>query len=180
MARTLVILASVGCSLWSAAAEAGPRTVAAEACQGTVSRHATQKYAAGRAEFLGHPDVRQVSNAETGVSGRGQLDTAKGWVPFSYSCIYNIRTGQTGNVSVKADTHKAEESHAAEAAVGALIGVGIAAAIAGAVDEEGHQNHESRDSGWWSPAAGVQCNSYQSACYKSGHFSGHWTHRIYQ
>lgn len=157
-----------------------PGQVATEACQRAAESKARHKYHVDRAQSLGRARLRQVSNAQTGVSGKGQLDTSRGWVPYSYSCVYNIRSGHTGNVSVKssysASSHK---SGGADEVVGALVGAAIAGAILNSVGDGGHGN-SSGDSGWWSPASGVKCNSYQSACYKNGQFNAHWTHRIYQ
>ncbi len=62
-----------------------PGQVAAQACQRAVASAAKSKYKVSRAQFVGKVRLRQVSNAQTGVTGQGQLDTRAGWKPFSYS-----------------------------------------------------------------------------------------------
>ena len=165
------------------AAAKNPGAVAADACQRSVAAHITKRMNASRAQFLDAPRLKQVSNAETGVSGRGQMDTKRGWTPFSYSCVYNFRSGKTGNISVKAKGGGGGGGGNVTAgqAVGAIIGAAIAGAIIESIDKgASSSNTGSNDSGWFSPAKGITCNSYQSACYKNGRFDAHWTHTIYR
>lgn len=158
-----------------------PGRFAVDACERSVGIEARKKYNVGRAQFLGRANLRQVSNAQTGVSGRGQLDTARGWVPFSYSCIYNYRSGKTGGISIKS-AYSPRQSGGDDTGkiVGAIVGAAIAGAIISSIDKDKSGGGASHGSGWWSPAPNVSCNSYQSACYKGGRFNPHWTHKIYR
>ncbi len=165
------------------AAARDPAAVAAAACQDVVQRKALHQHSADRAQFLGNPKARQVSNAETGIRGKRQLDTKSGWVPFSYDCIYNIRNGSTNHVSIRADSGPSSgkgSNDSSGAVAGAILGAVIAGAVIAAIADDADKNTGSQDSGWWSPADGVRCNPYQSSCYKNGQYSGHWTHKIYK
>lgn len=155
-----------------------PGAVARSHCEdAVVAGLRRQKAVSGRISFTG-PKLRQVSNAETGVSGKGTFQNGS----FSYQCVYNIRNGRTSNVSIRTSGggggSRASSSDAGNV-VGALIGAAIAGAIVGAIDNNAHTNSQSGDDGWWSPGGNVSCNSYQSICQERGRYSAEWTHRIY-
>jgi hypothetical protein len=160
-----------------------PGAVARDNCEYAVSdRLRSNSNVSGRVQYLGSPKLRQVSNAETGVSGTGQFEARGGWSKFSYHCTYNIRNGRTSNISVKLASGRPGSSGRGDnvgKAIGAIIGTAIAGAIVNAVDHKGHSNRQSQDDGWWSPGGNVSCNSYQSICQEQGRFSPYWTHRIY-
>ena len=147
-----------------------PGSVARAACEDHVVNKLRNKYGASRVSFSG-PKLRQVSNAETGVSGKGSFGNKS----FSYQCVYNVRNGRTSNVSVRTSGGGNDGGDV----VGAIIGTAIAAAIVGAIADDGHANRQSSDDGWWSPEGNVSCNSYQSICQERGRYSAEWTHRIY-
>jgi hypothetical protein len=159
-----------------------PVAVARDNCESAVTNKLQRKEnVSGRVQFLGNAKVKQVSNAETGVSGKGQFEGRGGWNSFSYHCTYNIRDGRTSNVSVKTSSGSAgsRDNVTAGDVAGALIGAAIAGAIINSIDDNGHNNRQSQDDGWWSPEGNVSCNSYQSICQEQGRYSAEWTHRIY-
>lgn len=151
-----------------------PGSVARGACEDAVVSALRNQRGAGRVSFSG-ANLRQVSNAETGVSGNGSF----GNTSFSYQCVYNIRNGRTSNVSVRTRGGGSAGGNDAGNVVGAIIGAAIAGAIINAIDDNGHGNTQSRDDGWWSPEGNISCNSYQSICQEQGRYSAEWTHRIY-
>ncbi len=151
-----------------------PGNVARAACEDNVVQKLRNKYGAGRVSFSG-PKLSQVSNAETGVKGKGRFANRT----FSYKCVYNIRNGRTSNVSVRASRGGSGGNDDVGKVAGAIIGAAIAGAIVNAIDKDGHTNNQSRDDGWWSPEGNVSCNSYQSYCTEQGRYSAKWTHRIY-
>lgn len=151
-----------------------PGAVARAACEDAVVAALRNKQGAGRVSFSG-PKLKQVSNAETGVSGKGSFSNTS----FSYKCVYNIRNGRTSNVSVRTSGGGSSGGDDAGKVVGAIIGAAIAGAIINSIDKNGHNNTQSSDDGWWSPEGNISCNSYQSICQEQGRYSAEWTHRIY-
>jgi hypothetical protein len=150
-----------------------PGDVARMSCENAVvNKIRRMDGSAGRISFSG-PKLKQVSNAETGVKGRGSYSNRS----FSYQCIYNIRDGRTSNVSVR--TKGGDDNPSAGEVAGAIIGTAIAGAILKSMDKHGHANTQSADDGWWSPGGNVSCNSYQSICQEQGRYSPKWTHKIY-
>ncbi len=154
--------------------EASPRDVARAACEDAVVAKLRSNRGVYHRISFSDTRVRQVSNAENGVSGKGSYPDHR----FSFECIYNIRNGRTSNVSIRRAGGKPDKVTAGDVA-GALIGAAIAGAIINSIDKNGNTNNQSRDDGWWSPEQGVHCNSYQSYCTKDGRYSGRWTQRIY-
>ncbi len=151
-----------------------PGSVARAACEDAVVGGLRNQRGAGRVSFSG-AKLRQVSNAETGVSGKGSF----GNTSFSYQCVYNVRNGRTSNVSIRTSGGGSGGGNNTGNVVGAIIGAAIAGAIVNAIDNDGHANTQSGDDGWWSPGGNVSCNSYQSICQEQGRYSAEWTHRIY-
>lgn len=150
-----------------------PGDVARANCEDAVVNSIRRKDgSAGRISFSG-AKLKQVSNAETGVSGKGSYSNRS----FSYQCVYNIRNGRTSNVSVR--VKGGGDNPSAGDVAGAIIGAAIAGAIISAIDKNGHSNSQSGDDGWWSPGGNVSCNSYQSICQEQGRYSAKWTHKIY-
>ncbi len=151
-----------------------PGSVARGACEDAVVSGLRNQRGAGRVSFSG-AKLRQVSNAETGVSGKGSF----GKNSFSYQCVYNVRNGRTSNVSIRTSGGNSGGSSDTGKVVGAIIGAAIAGAIISSIDDNGHDNTQSGDDGWWSPEGNISCNSYQSICQEQGRYSAEWTHRIY-
>ena len=160
--------------------------VALGACTQAIQRKVkSDRSVSGRVQFLGNGHLKQASNAEKRVNGHGQYETGRRWVKFSYHCIYNTRSGRTSHLSVKYNSGggggtsaSASPSLTPGQAVGAVIGLAIAGAIVSSVAKDSGSGTSDRS--WWSPAAGVKCNSHQSACYKNGRFNENWTHKIYK
>ncbi len=168
-----IALALPAATVPTAAMAQSPGDAARANCEDAVVNSIRRKDgSAGRISFS-NAKLRQVSNAETGVSGSGSYSRRS----FSYHCVYNIRNGRTSNVSVRINSGSGNSS-AGEVA-GAIIGAAIAGAIISAIDKNGHSNSQSGDDGWWSPGGNVSCNSYQSICQEQGRYSAEWTHKIY-
>ena len=172
-----------------AAQAQGPGQVAINRCGNAVTYEVRGIYPpAGRVQFLGSAKLRRASNAETSVSGKGQFDSRRGWTKFSYHCTYNLRSGQTYGVDVRtkgsASADRPGSSGSSGSSAGKNVGAALGAIIAGAIISSIKKNSGNTASGgasneWWSPSPGVQCSSYQSACYVGGSFSPQWTHKIY-
>jgi hypothetical protein len=74
-----------------------PGAVASERCWRAAERDASAMMGGGNPKRLGQPFLSQESNAETRVSGTGEVEGRQ----FSWSCIYNIRNGATYGISVQ-------------------------------------------------------------------------------
>lgn len=179
-ASLLVAMGVIG--LWSSIVYAqNPGRVAKGACSEAVTNEVYGMFPQARRVQFVESKLRQVSNAETGVSGKGQFTSAVGWTRFTYSCIYNIRSGATYAVNIRGGgTETRHGKDSAGKVIGAVIGTAIAAAIVESVnhDQKHHNGGGSRD--WFSPSAGVSCSTSQSICYDANGTIAHkWTQRIF-
>jgi hypothetical protein len=72
------------------------------ACQAAVSREVRSRYPnAVSVQFTSTPNRRQMSGAETVVSGSAQYHTRSESRTFGYDCTYNSRSSQTSRVTIK-------------------------------------------------------------------------------
>jgi hypothetical protein len=98
-----IVLAALGASAMAAQTYKStdtrdPVEIAADACEAAVGTSVKKMRGklAQRVQFMSDKRAaRQASNAETGVKGAGQYQGPDGtFTPFTYDCIFNIRTGK--------------------------------------------------------------------------------------
>jgi hypothetical protein len=159
-----------------------PEATAIMACSEAVNREVRGLYPEAKRVGIPNPRVQQVSNAETGVSGRGQYSSNHGSVGFSFQCTYNIRNGRTYGVSVRGGGHGSSGGdHSSKRSfkkeLGAALGAAVANSIANSIEKSAGV---SAGNNWWSPSPGIRCNSAQSMCYDERGFSPRWTYKIYR
>jgi len=72
------------------------------ACQDAVAaKVAGQRGRDSRAETDADYNEHQVSNAETGIRSRGQVQGDGGdWSQFGFECVFNVRTGRVSSTAV--------------------------------------------------------------------------------
>ena len=97
--RALVVGASLlSAGLWISPASAqNPEAVAKAACEQAVSKKLRRLYSKADTIEFGRSRMIQISNAENGVFGTGEVGRAG----FTYRCVHNVRDGSTSGVSVK-------------------------------------------------------------------------------
>ncbi len=66
-----------------------------------------------------------------------------------------------------------------EQAVGTILGVLAAAALAGKIKKEREKHYLNRGDGYVEPAPGVICYDEDRACYRGGNYSPRWSHSVY-
>jgi hypothetical protein len=71
------------------------------ACTAAITYEVRNRYSQAMSVQTADVRLRQQSDAETRVSGRGQFDDGGGGrTPFSFDCTYNIQTNQTYGVRI--------------------------------------------------------------------------------
>ena len=91
-----VFLLSAG--LWISPAPAQDQeAVAKAACEKAVTKQVRRLYSKADTIEFGRSRMIQISNAENGVFGTGEVGKAA----FTYRCVHNVRDGSTSGVSVK-------------------------------------------------------------------------------
>lgn len=146
-------------------------------CWSRVVSEARGQFAADGVDQLSS-DERQGSNAETIVSGTAQANGRR----FSWTCTFNIRTGQTYDVSLRQTGgdgygRPPGRPNSGGSTAGAILGGIIAGAIIAGATSKKRPNPPREE--WVSPYPGIQCSNREAACYENGRFSPYWTQRTY-
>ena len=183
---TAMMMAAMLCVAGAASADASsPGRQAIAACSGSVEADVRAMYPqARRVQFLGDGLTNRISDSQISVTGRGQFDSRSGWSRFSYSCVYNVRSGGTYAVNVRgggsASDGKPHDGNDAAKIAGAVIGVAIAAAISNSTHHKHTPHGGGGASDWFSPASGINCSNAQSACFHAnGRFASGWTKKVF-
>ena len=101
-----VAVVAVLCAAYVGAAaqdKAVPQQASAEACEEQVSRTVQRdRDGARQVQFVGTKrTLSAISDEETGIKGEGRYRSRAGVLtPFSYSCVFNPRTGEASGVVI--------------------------------------------------------------------------------
>lgn len=149
----------------------------ADACSREISYEVQDRYPQARGVRITSSNVSDSRN-EARVTGKGEFDDRNGGeARFTYSCVYNYRSGRTYDLQVSDLSHKNKDNSAA------IAGLVLGAIVVGAIAANSNKDKD-RDNDWnhhevWSPADGVRCVARERTCYKNGRYSDKWTQRIF-
>lgn len=148
-----------------------------DACSREISYEVQDRYPQARGVRITSSNVSDGRN-EARVSGKGEFDDRNGGeARFTYSCVYNYRSGRTYDLQVSDLSHKNKDNSAA------IAGLVLGAIVVGAIAANANKDKD-HDNNWnhhevWSPADGVRCVARERSCYKNGRYSEKWTQRIF-